>query len=143
MRKKDTEKVSVDAGFDFGTDIIDEAENEAQEVNHEPVKATKSVDEPKITITRTKQATDEKEEASTENERTYSKYYKPHPKVGAKGGTIGKPPVEEKERKRSVSIQLSNTQKERYNQAAAKDRRKWPDFVVAAIEEYIEKHNLE
>lgn len=101
-------------------------------------------DETEIIIEKTEVVKqDSSEEKLQDDSRTYSKYYKPHPKKGAKGGALGKPAVDEKERKRSVSIQLSNNQKDRYNKAAANDRRKWPDFVVAAIEEYIENHNLE
>ncbi len=112
----------VAEGFDFSVDTAQEPE----------VKITPQVPEKKAT---------QNDDAS--NSRTYSKYYEAHPKKGKRGGTLGKPAVDENDRKRSVSIQLSNNQKERYNEAAKKDRRKWPDFVVVAIEEYIENHNLE
>ncbi len=122
-RNKKVKPTSVAEGFDFGNSVEDE---------------------PEIIIEKTEVVKKESsEEKILDDSRTYSKYYKPHPKKGAKGGALGKPAVDEKERKRSVSIQLSNNQKERYNKAATKDRRKWPDFVVAAIEEYIENHNLE
>ena len=122
-RNKESKTTSVADDLDFSNSTEDESE-----IITEKTEVVK------------KESSDEK---SVNDTRTYSKYYKPHPKKGAKGGALGKPAVDEKERKRSVSIQLSNNQKERYNKAAANDRRKWPDFVVAAIEEYIENHNLE
>lgn len=122
-RNKEAKSTPVAEGFDFSNTVEDEPEIKIEKTE---------VKEP-----------DSSEKKLQDDSRTYSKYYKPHPKKGAKGGALGKPAVDEKERKRSVSIQLSNNQKERYNKAAANDRRKWPDFVVAAIEEYIENHNLE
>lgn len=122
-RNKEAKSTPVAEGFDFSNTVEEEPEIKIEKTE---------VKEP-----------DSAEKKLQDDSRTYSKYYKPHPKKGAKGGALGKPAVDEKERKRSVSIQLSNNQKERYNKAAANDRRKWPDFVVAAIEEYIENHNLE
>lgn len=124
-KKEDSgKKVSVSEGLEFDTtennEIIETINSKHSGIDNNPT----------LTV------------PTNETSRLYSKYYKPHPKLGNKGGVLGKPPVKEQERKRSVSIQLSDSQKERFNQAAAKDSRKWPDFVIRAIEEYIENHNL-
>jgi hypothetical protein len=76
------------------------------------------------------------------NCRTYSKYYKPNPKVGKKGGVIGHPPVDDEQRKIQFSVSCTLAEKEKYKAAALADGRKFPDFINNAIKEYIKNHRL-
>ncbi len=82
------------------------------------------------------------EKVEIDPNRSYSPYYKPKPKKGSKGGTLGRGAVEESNRKIQFSLTCTLTQKERFAEAAKKDRRKLPDFICMAVEEYIENHNL-
>ena len=69
-----------------------------------------------------------------------NKYYKQHPKVGKRGGRIGRPITDNP--KITVSITCTKEQKALYKEAAEKDHRKFPDFVNLALQEYIDRHNL-
>lgn len=93
--------------------------------------------------------TTEENKSNTENvaaeidpNRNYSPYYTPKPKLGTKGGTLGRGAVSEEERKVQFSLTCTPAQKERFKEAAQKDHRKLPDFICLAVEEYIENHNL-
>lgn len=95
------------------------------------------------------EATDENDDSSRETEkvkidpnRSYSPYYTPKPKKGSKGGILGRGAVDESQRKIQFSLTCTSSQKERFAEAAKKDRRKLPDFICMAVEEYIENHNL-
>lgn len=72
--------------------------------------------------------------------RNYSKYYTPHPKKGSNNGDLGRGPVDE--RKIQFSVTCTPAQKELFKAAAKKSKRKLPDFICVAVEEYIEKNNL-
>ena len=74
--------------------------------------------------------------------RSYSKYYTPKPKKGAKGGLLGRGSIEDKDRKVQFSVTCTQSQKERFLKAAQNDHRKLPDFICVAVEEYIKKHKL-
>ena len=80
--------------------------------------------------------------AEVDPKRNYSPYYTPKPKLGSKGGVLGRGAVSETERKVQFSLTCTPTQKERFMEAAQKDHRKLPDFICLAVEEYIENHNL-
>lgn len=91
------------------------------------------------------EATDENDDSSRETEkvkidpnRSYSPYYTPKPKKGSKGGILGRGAVDESQRKIQFSLTCTSSQKERFAEAAKKDRRKLPDFICMAVEEYIE-----
>lgn len=123
---KPVSPLGVADGFDFDS----EEENDF------------SADEELIEPISVHPASKEKNTAITTAGRTYSPYYIPHPKTGKKGGVIGHPPVNENDRKISLSLSCTSAQKELYKAAAKKDGRKLPDFINRAIEEYIEKHKL-
>lgn len=80
--------------------------------------------------------------AEVDPNRNYSPYYTPKPKLGSKGGVLGRGAVPEAERKVQFSLTCTPAQKERFTEAAQKDHRKLPDFICLAVEEYIENHNL-
>lgn len=69
-----------------------------------------------------------------------NKYYTAHPKTGTKGGKLGRPLTNNP--KISVSFTCTKDEKQLYKEAAKKDKRKFPDFIHVALEEYIERHNL-
>lgn len=126
MRKKEDKKKDPSAGvadgFEFDEDIINsEIDEEIQE--NETVKSSN------------------KPSPDTDGS-VYKKYYKPHPKVGARGGKMGRPVLDVKVRKVQVNITCTPEEKELYRNAAAKDNRNFPGFVNAALHEYIERHNL-
>lgn len=122
MRDKSEKKElsGVADGIDFTSDIKDI--EEATDENDDSVKETKKV--------------------KIDSNRSYSPYYTPKPKKGSKGGTLGRGAVEESNRKIQFSLTCTLTQKERFAEAAKKDKRKLPDFICMAVEEYIENHNL-
>lgn len=80
--------------------------------------------------------------AEIDPNRCYSPYYTPKPKLGSKGGTLGRGSVAADERKLQFSVTCTPAQKERFSEAAKKDKRKLPDFICMAVEEYIENHGL-
>lgn len=80
--------------------------------------------------------------AEVDPNRVYSPYYTPKPKLGTRGGTLGRGSVDESERKVQFSLTCTPAQKEAFIAAAKKDKRKLPEFICLAIEEYIENHNL-
>ena len=116
-------------GLDFGT----ETEDVAEKVVEQPAEAPKP----------TKKAPAKKTvKAEVDPNRNYSPYYTPKPKLGTKGGTLGRGAVPESERKVQFSLTCTPAQKEMFMEAAKKDRRKLPEFICLAVEEYIENHNL-
>lgn len=82
------------------------------------------------------------EKVEIDPNRSYSPYYRPKPKKGSKGGTLGRGAVDESQRKIQFSLTCTSSQKERFAQAAKKEKRKLPDFICMAVEEYIENHGL-
>ena len=123
---KVSKPLGVAEGFDFNADNLEDTTS--IEVS-EPPKAKK--EQP------------QKSSSNNSEERTYSKYYTPKPKVGKRGGVIGRPPIKEEDRKSQFSVSCTERQKEYYKEAARKDGRKLPDFVNKAIQEYIENHGLD
>lgn len=85
----------------------------------------------------------EKASADFYTNRSYSKYYTPKPQIGARGGILGRPPIEEDERKIQFSVSCTKGMKELYQRAAKADGKKFPDFINNAIQEYITNHNLQ
>lgn len=127
MRKKDKISFGVAEGLDFGSDIEDTIKETISETG----------------IDSTKKASVRKTEiVEIDPNRSYSPYYTPKPKKGSKGGILGRGAVEESNRKVQFSLTCTLEQKERFIEAAKKDRRKLPDFICVAIEEYIENHRL-
>ena len=69
-------------------------------------------------------------------------YYISHPRKGSKGGDLGRRKITPEKKKVQFSLTCTPEQKRRYMEAAELDRRKLPDFINNAIEEYISNHNL-
>ncbi len=125
MRKKeDKPSFGVTDGLDFGNNT----EEIIKEVIVQPVAAPEKRPPAKNT--------------EVDPHRSYSIYYTPKPKKGAKGGTLGRGIVAESERKVQFSLTCTPVQKERFMKAAQNDHRKLSDFICLAVEEYIEKHGL-
>lgn len=80
--------------------------------------------------------------AEVDPTRAYSKYYTPKPKKGARGGTLGRGAVDADKKKVQFSMTVTPDQKLRFQEAALKERRKLPEFICLAVEEYIERHKL-
>ena len=132
MRKKEDKTTSgfgVADGLDFGADIEETVRIEEHTVKAEPKKPTK-----------TKPA--KTETAEIDPNRSYSKYYTPKPKKGSKGGTLGRGSVKAEERKVQFSVTCTPAQKESFLKASEKEKRKLPQFICIAVEEYIKNHNL-
>lgn len=125
MRKKEPKPLGVADGFSFDNS----SSNEGQIIESTTVEPI--VQQPSGTASTT-----------AIPQRKYSKYYTPNPKIGAKGGVLGRGPVEESERKVQFSVTCTPAQKEIYQKAALADGRKLPDFINKAIQEYIENHKL-
>lgn len=130
-RKKESKKntFGVADGFEFNPDISKLEEKLEEKTEEKEIKVSTK----KTTIAA---------EGKIDPTRNYSKYYKPHPKVGSKGGTLGRGKIPSSERKIQFSVSCTAEQKARYMEAAKNDNRKLPDLVNRAIEEYIENHNL-
>lgn len=135
MRRKDN-KVSfgVTDGLDFSSDSAD-YDDPIDNVHRNGL--TNSVDLDTSTVSDIPVSNTE-----IDPNRNYSIYYNPRPKLGSKGKPLGRGAVKESERKIQFSVTCTPAQKEAYKEAAKKDRRKLPDFICMAIEEYIENHNL-
>ena len=118
-RKKN---IDVAAGIDFGS-------QESEPIDEMPIPADEKI-----------HSREQKNIPATG--RSYSKYYTPKPKIGEKGGIIGRPPINEDDRKIQFSVTCTISEKERYHAAAKADGKKFPDFINAAIQEYIKNHNL-
>ena len=127
-RDKKPGAFGVADGFDFSSDVSDTEEIEVKA--SPPAKKKK---EPTI-----KPATDD---IKTKNGIGQNPYYDYHPKKGARGGALGAPRKET--RRVQISIGCSVEEKQSYQRAAEQDGRRFPDFVNAAIKEYIENHNLQ
>ena len=84
----------------------------------------------------------ENKKASIDPNRCYSPYYTPKPKLGSKGGILGRGAVDKSERKVQFSVTCTPDQKKNFQEAAKKDGRSLPNFVCKAIEEYIYNNNL-
>lgn len=130
-RETNTEEKNVSFGvtdgLDFGTGT--------EEITQQPdatAKSAKKRKDPARKIT----------EAEIDPNRNYSPYYTPKPKLGSKGGTLGRGAVDKSERKVQFSLSCTPAQKERFMEAAKKDDRSLPNFICKAVEEYIENHNL-
>lgn len=133
MRPKE-DKLGVADGIIFeGAEEV----SETSEPKKEPKKATPKKQTPKKTPKK-----EAEEQVVSASGRTYSKYYTPKPKKGARGGTLGRGPVNEKDRIIQFSVSCTAKQKERYKKAAAKEGTRFPDFINNAIQEYIENHDL-
>ena len=129
MRKKNEASFGVADGFDFGSGtetIIEEATVETIVTPEKKKKASAG----------------KTEKTEIDSNRSYSPYYTPKPKKGSKGGILGRGAVDESQRKIQVSLTCTSAQKERFAQAAKKDKRKLPDFICIAVEEYIKNHRL-
>ena len=132
MRKKEdkpkattpTQEFGVADGLDFGTEVN---ETEIEEKVLSPTSKKKK----KVAI-----------DAEIDPSRNYNKYYTPKPKIGSKGGTLGRGSVDEKQRKVQFSLTCTKDQKERFTEASQKEHRKLPEFICLAVEEYIKNHNL-
>lgn len=111
-------------GLDFGTEV-NETEIEEKVITPTPPKKKK------VTIN-----------SEIDPSRNYNKYYTPKPKVGSKGGKLGRGSVDEKERKVQFSLTCTKDQKERFTEASKTEHRKLPEFICLAVEEYIKNHNL-
>lgn len=120
----------VTDGLNFGMEV----EEIVEEVVEQPVEATKPQKKAPAKKAPTK--------AEVDPNRVYSPYYTPKPKLGSKGGTLGRGAVDKSERKVQFSLTCTPAQKEMFSEAAKKEKRKLPDFICLAVEEYIEKHNL-
>lgn len=120
---KKNEGFGVADGFDF------KADSEEKEELH-----TTELTSNKTTIS---------ENMLIDPNRSYSKYYDPKPKTGSRGGVLGRGPVDAKDRKVQFSVTCTQEQKRIFADAAKKDKRKLPDFICLAIEEYIKNHNLD
>lgn len=133
--KKETkaEEKSVSFGVTDGLDFGMESEELTEVVVEQPAEAPKP---------QKKAPAKKTPKAEVDPNRNYSPYYTPKPKLGTKGGTLGRGAVPEEERKVQFSLTCTPAQKERFKEAAQKDHRKLPDFICLAIEEYIENHNL-
>lgn len=121
------ESLGVADGLDFSVDIEESTENipSPAVLNHsQPEKKSSAV------------------ETDINTNRNYSPYYTPKPKKGARGGTLGRGAVDPTERKVQFSMTCTPAQKERFLEAAQKEKRKLPDFICLAVEEYMENHNL-
>lgn len=127
MRKKDKISFGVTEGLDFGSDVEDTVK---ETISETVIDSTKKVSVRKTEI------------VEIDPNRSYSPYYIPKPKKGSKGGILGRGAVEESNRKVQFSLTCTFAQKERFIEAAKKDRRKLPDFICVAIEEYIKNHGL-
>lgn len=124
MRKKNEASFGVADGLDFDSGI--------EEITEEA--------ETKMIVATEKKSLVKKTE--TGSKRSYSPYYTPKPKKGSKGGTLGRGAVDESQRKMQFSLTCTSEQKKRFMEAAKKDKRKLPDFICMAVEEYIENHDL-
>lgn len=80
--------------------------------------------------------------AEIDPNRNYSPYYTPKPKLGSKGGVLGRGAVDKSKRKVQFSLTCTPDQKKRFSEAAKKEKRKLPDFICLAVEEYMENHDL-
>lgn len=127
MRKKNRISFGVTEGLDFDSDVEDTVK---ETISEKVIDSTKKVSVKKTEI------------VEIDPKRSYSPYYTPKPKKGSKGGTLGRGAVEESNRKIQFSLTCTLAQKERFVEAAQKAKRKLPDFICVAIEEYIENHNL-
>lgn len=127
--KENNNSFGVIDGLDFGIEseeITDDVVRQSAEI----LKVQKKISDNKII------------KATIDPNRNYSPYYTPKPKLGTKGGTLGRGAVPEEERKVQFSLTCTPAQKERFKEAAQKDHRKLPDFICLAVEEYIKNHNL-
>lgn len=68
-------------------------------------------------------------------------YYDYHPKIGKRGGTIGRP--RQTSKKTQMSIGCTEEEKQLYVKAAAAEERKLSEFINRAIKEYILNHGLD
>lgn len=128
MRPKNTKQVlGVVDGLDFGT--------ESEEISLASAELIPSV-------SKETKAPENEPVAEIDPTRSYSKYYTPKPKLGSKGGYLGRGAVDEADKKVQFSLTCTPAQKAKFMEAAKKDKRKLPDFICIAVEEYIEKHNL-
>lgn len=121
IKHPSTPPIGVADGLDFSMDIEDDISTEPRPPKKEPGSSS---------------------DPGSTTGRTYSKYYKPNPKVGKKGGVIGHPPVDNDKRKIQFSVSCTPAEKEEYKAAALADGRKFPDFINNAIKEYIRNHQL-
>lgn len=121
----------VTDGLDFGMEA-EETTEEVVEQHAATPKQPKKAPAKKATATK----------AEVDPNRDYSPYYTPKPKLGSKGGTLGRGAVDKSERKVQFSLTCTPAQKEMFSEAAKKEKRKLPDFICLAVEEYIENHNL-
>lgn len=80
--------------------------------------------------------------ANVDPTRSYSKYYKPKPRKGARGGTLGRGPVSEENRKTQFSLTCTKQQRARFQEAAKNENRNLSNFICLAVEEYIKNHDL-
>lgn len=125
---REQERLGIAEGFDFENNLTDYSiENNSE--NHSEGNIPEESQSNTIP-------------AQIDPNRSYSKYYAPKPKTGSRGGVLGRGPVEAKDRKVQFSVTCTQEQKKLFAEAAKKDKRKLPDFICLAIEEYIKNHNL-
>lgn len=120
----------VTDGLDFGMEVEEIAEEVVEQSEATPKQSKKTPAKKAPT------------NAEVDPNRAYSPYYTPKPKLGSKGGTLGRGAVNKSERKVQFSLTCTPAQKEMFSEAAKKEKRKLPDFICLAVEEYIENHNL-
>lgn len=134
MRKKESKNsygVADDISFDNESENIDTQPDNLQTSSTEPATPTENnVNKRNTTPTK------------VDPNRYYSKYYTPKPRLGEKGGVMGRGAVSESERRIQFSVTCTPEEKELYKNAAKKDDRSFPDFIRKALKEYIENHNL-
>ena len=134
MRKKESKNsygVADDISFD------NEPENEDIKSDSIHINSTESANSAEPTQKKRKTTP-----TAVDPNRYYSKYYTPKPSLGEKGGVMGRKAVPESERRIQFSVTCTPAQKEKFKEAAKKDKRRFTDFICVALEEYIENHNL-
>lgn len=133
---KEEKTFDVAGGLNFDTSFDDDSTtNEA--VEPAVIKPAEDTKAQKVSTLKKAPA---KVDENTSGE--YGRYYTPKPKLGSKGRKLGRKVVQKTERKIQFSVTCTAEQKERFIEAAQNDRRKLPEFVCLAIEEYIANHRL-
>lgn len=128
---KEEKTFDVAGGLNFDTSFDDDS------TTNEAVEPAEDIKAQKVSTLKKAPA---KVDENTSGE--YGRYYTPKPKLGSKGGKLGRRVLQESERKIQFSVTCTAEQKERFIEAAENDRRKLPEFVCLAIEEYIANHKL-
>ena len=122
---------------------IDTEEQIAEERDAVQANPTSTQKKPQKAVVKSSKPASKK--SNTTNKSNNKKSYEEliaNPVLGNQGGRIGHPPVPDAQKKKPVSFYCNEEEKQLYQAAAAKDGRRFPDFVNRAIKEYINNHNL-